>query len=221
MWSPKEGLMDEKSHTIVYYNSISQSVERFLSGLQYDIPYDCSISSNPSSILWDDIGFKKLKQALRLSKYYLQFKRTMSETSRPKTNLQKAIFNHFFTTNEPERNSEPYEPYVLPECIDAKKETIVGVCSQFITRNDRLSIIICSNIENITAKIDVLIPNLEDSIKEIIKTAADNRSIILINYINRVGEQLFDFEHSKRNSFLIFDMNDFQYSSFLSVSSFY
>ena len=219
MWTPKEGLMDGQNHEIIYFNSISPSVERFLSGLQHNIPYDDTISSNPTSFLWEDnIALKKMTQNLKLSKYYLQFKKTMSETSQLKTTLQKAIFNHFFVASEAEKKSEPYEPYLLPECVDKKKETIVGVCSQFTTRNNRLSVIICSNIENITAKIDVLIPDMEESIKEIIKTAADNRSIILINYINRVGDQLFDFQQSKRNSFIIFDEVDSKYQSFLSVS---
>ena len=222
MWTPNEGLMDGINHEIIYFNSISQSVERFLSGLQNDIPYDDSISSNPKSFLWEDkICLKKLKQNLKLSQYYLRFKKTLCETSQPKTNLQKAVYNHFFTANEPVRESATYEPYVMPGALHEKKEIIIGVCTQFFTRNAfRLSVIICSHIDNTTAKIEISFPNLDDVTEEIIKNAVNDRSIIMVNYIKQNDEHSFDFDERKRNSFIIFNVDASKYS-FLSVSSIY
>ena len=84
MWSENEGLMEDSYHEILFFNTVGNLADDFLSGQTNRLDFDDTLSCNSSFDWFCDSGVKKLKQCVRLSRYYYRIKQGLSPSFKPK-----------------------------------------------------------------------------------------------------------------------------------------
>ena len=87
MWSETDGLMEDSYHEILFFNTVGNLADNFLSGRTDRLDFDDTLSCNSSFDWFCDSGVKKLKQCIRLSRYYNRIKRELSSTFKPKEKI--------------------------------------------------------------------------------------------------------------------------------------
>ena len=222
MWSEMDGLMDSLSHEIMIINPIGRIANAVLDGTWVGEFHDDSLSTNPcTEILNCPIGMKKIKQAIRLARYYRRISAMISSKDEPQNCLEKAVFEHFRIDPPklPKLDHSHIYNYVQPGQQNGKKQIVIGVGVKCI--DDCVNIMISGKNDDESEIVQVSIAKLGLDSRKTLEDAIGHRLIILVQEVTKVG-QIFEFDEKRRNCLTIFDSTNLnetetKYSSYLAV----
>ena len=110
LWTQSNGLMENEEHSIVIINPTGDSPLDYIKDRIDQLQIDESLSSNGCWRELSDLGKKRMKQVIRLARYFRFYLTDKKINLEPRNELEKAVNNHYKITEEmsyPPRKNKP------------------------------------------------------------------------------------------------------------------
>ena len=126
LWTPSNGVMENDKHSITIINPIGDAPDDFIKDRVDKLEVDEFLSSNGC---WRElIGREKtkMKQAIRLARYFRSYLSDKKINLEPRNELEKAVNNHYKISGEldhPQRQEEP----VVGVAVDLKENLKISI----------------------------------------------------------------------------------------------
>ena len=218
IWSPTDALMDNSQYSISFLNPTGRLATDFLEGKRERIDFDDSLSTNPCTSIWGcKSTIKKIKQAVRLARYYSSIKKKLNAEFKPKNGLEKSIRDHF---GPDIIGVETGIEYVRPGFHDIFKKPLVGVLIDY--QEDFISVKIIDYTDSRLDIVKVDIEQLSQISKTNLKAAADQRLVLKIKQVE-MRNGILKFNHEEIASVTLYDGEDAEsterkYAEYVTVS---